>query len=45
MHTYLTINANQRLTQMGAKSAENTPNAPKFIYQNSLPKPKSLGFP
>ena len=25
-------------------SAENTPNAPKFICPNCLPKPKSLGF-
>ena len=32
-------------TKMGAdKSAENTPNAPKFIGPNCLPKPKSLGF-
>ena len=31
-------------TKMGAdKSAENTPNAPKFICPNCLPKPKSLG--
>ena len=30
---------------MGAdKSAENTPNAPKFICLNCLPKPKSLEF-
>ena len=26
------------------KSAQNTPNAPKFIYPNCLPKPKSFGF-
>ena len=26
------------------KSFENTPNAPKYICPNSLPKPKSLGF-
>ena len=33
------------LTKMGAdKAAENTPNAPKFICPNCLPKPKSLGF-
>ena len=32
-------------TKMGAdKLAENTPNAPKFIGPNCLPKPKSLGF-
>ena len=32
-------------TEMSAdKSAENTPNAPKCIYPNCLPKPKSLGF-
>ena len=31
--------------KMGAdKSAENTPNAPKFICPNCLLKPKSLGF-
>jgi hypothetical protein len=30
---------------MGAdKSAENTPNAPKFICPNFLPKPKILNF-
>jgi hypothetical protein len=26
------------------KLAKNTPNAPKFIWQNCLPKPKSLKF-
>ena len=32
-------------TKMGAdKWAENTPNASKFICQNCLPKPNSLGF-
>ena len=32
-------------TKMGAdKLAENTPNAPKFICPNCLPKPKSLEF-
>ena len=32
-------------TEMGAdKSAENTPNAPKFICPICLPKPKSLEF-
>ena len=32
-------------TKMGAdKSAENNPNAPKFICPNCLPKSKSLGF-
>ena len=32
-------------TKMGAdKLAKNTPNAPKFISPNCLPKPKSLGF-
>jgi hypothetical protein len=31
--------------KMGAdKLAENTPNAPKFICPNCLPKPKSLVF-
>ena len=32
-------------TQMGADSlAENTPNAPEFIWPISLPKPKKSGF-
>ena len=32
-------------TKMGAdKLAENTPNAPKLICPNCLPKPKSLGL-
>ena len=32
-------------TKMGAdKLAEYTPNAPKFICPNCLPKPKSFGF-
>ena len=32
-------------TKMSAdKSAENTPNAPKFIYPNCLPKPKVWNF-
>jgi hypothetical protein len=32
-------------TKMGAdKLAENTPNAPKIICPNCLPKPKILGF-
>ena len=32
-------------TKMGAdKLFENTPNAPKVICPNCLPKPKSLGF-
>ena len=34
-----------KLTKLGAdKLAENTSNAPKFICQNGLTKPKSLGF-
>ena len=32
-------------TKMGAdSSAENTPNAPEFIFPICLPKPKSSGF-
>ena len=32
-------------TKMGAnKSAENTPNAPEFIWPICLPKPKNSGF-
>ena len=32
-------------TKFGAdKSAENTPNAPKFTCPNCLPMPKRLGF-